>query len=80
MSLSIRNFSMKFARPVSSVGIASAMMTVLSPVTDGSSGTASVFTQIQGVSEGSPIEFTLKAVERIGDGGLHLNYLAKNAK
>lgn len=29
LSLSIRNFSMKFARPVFSVGIASAMMTVL---------------------------------------------------
>jgi len=31
-------------------------------------------------SEGSPIEFTLKAVEQMGDGGLYLNYLAKNAK
>ena len=39
-----------------------------------------MFTQIPGVSEGSPIEFTLKAVEQIGDGGLYLNYLAKNVK
>ena len=49
----------------------------MSPVTDGSCGGAAVFTQIPGVSEGSPIEFTLKAVEQIGDGGLYLNYLAK---
>lgn len=61
-------------------GMVDELSMVLSPVTDGSSGTASVFTQIPGVSEDSPIEFTLKAVERIGDGGLHLNYLAKNAK
>ena len=52
----------------------------MSPVTDGSCGGAAVFTQIPGVSEGSPIEFTLKAVEQISDGGLYLNYLAKNVK
>ena len=52
----------------------------MSQVTDGSCGGAAVFTQIPGVSEGSPIEFTLKAVEQIGDGGLYLNYLAKNVK
>lgn len=53
---------------------------VLSPVTDGSCGGANLFTQIPGVSDGSPIEFTLKTAEQIGNGGLHLNYLAKNAK
>lgn len=61
-------------------GMVDELSMVLSPVTDGSSGTASVFTQIPGVSEGSPIEFTLKAVERIGEGGLYLTYLAKDEK
>ena len=61
-------------------GMVDELSLVLSPVTDGSSGTASVFTQIPSLSEGKPVEFDLKAVERIGDGGLYLNYLAKNAK
>lgn len=61
-------------------GMVDELSMVLSPVTDGSCGGAAVFTQIPGVSDGSPIEFTLKAVERIGDSGLYLNYLAKNAK
>lgn len=61
-------------------GMVDELSVVLSPVTDGSCGGAAVFTQIPGVSDGSPIEFTLKAVERIGDSGLYLNYLAKNAK
>lgn len=61
-------------------GMVDELSLVLSPVTDGSSGTASVFTQIPGVSDGNPVEFTLKAVKQIGDGGLYLNYLAKNAK
>ncbi len=62
------------------VGMVDELSLVLSPVTDGSSGGASVFTQIPGISEGGPVEFTLKAVERIGDDGLYLNYLAKNTK
>lgn len=61
-------------------GMVDELSLVLSPVTDGSSGTASVFTQIPSLSEGKPVEFDLKAVERVGDGGLYLNYLAKNAK
>lgn len=61
-------------------GMVDELSLVLSPVTDGSSGTASVFTQILSLSEGKPVEFDLKAVEWIGDGGLYLNYLAKNAK
>lgn len=61
-------------------GMVDELSLVLSPVTDGSSSGANLFTQIPGVSEGSPVEFTLKAVEQIGDGGLYLNYLAKNAK
>lgn len=61
-------------------GMADELSLVLSPVTDGSSGTASVFIQIPGASEGCPIAFTPKAAERIVDDGLHLRYLAKNAK
>lgn len=61
-------------------GMVDELSMVLSPVTDGSSGTASVFSQIPTCSAEKPVEFELKAVERIGDGGLYLNYLAKNAK
>ena len=53
---------------------------VLSPVTDGSSGNASVFTRIPGLSAGEPVEFDLKSVKQMDRGGLYLNYLAKNAK
>ena len=53
---------------------------VLSPVTDGSQGMASVFTRIPDLSAGKPVEFDLKSVKQVGNGGLHLNYLAKNAK
>ena len=61
-------------------GMGDGLSIVLSPVTDGSCGGANLFTQIPGVSEGRPIEFTLKAAEQIGNGGLYLNYLAKNAR
>ena len=61
-------------------GMVDELSLVLSPVTDGSSGTASVFSQIPTFGAGKPVEFELKAVERIRDGGLYLNYLAKNAK
>lgn len=60
-------------------GMVDELSMVLSPVTDESSGTASVFAQMSAFSEGKPVEFQLKAVERIGDSGLYLNYLAKNA-
>lgn len=52
----------------------------LAPVSDGSSGKASVFTQIPSLSEGKPVEFLLKDMEKIGDGGLRLNYLVKNVE
>lgn len=61
-------------------GMVDELSMVLSSVTDGSTGTASVFSQITESGTGSPVRFELKAVERIGDGGLYLNYLAKNAK
>lgn len=60
-------------------GMVDELSLVLSPVTDGSCGTASVFTQIPTLRVGKPVEFELKTVERIGSGGLYLNYLAKNA-
>lgn len=53
---------------------------VLSPVTDGSSGTASVFTRIPEWSAGRTVEFDLKAVEQVGESGLHLSYRTKNVK
>lgn len=59
-------------------GMVDELSLVLSPVTDGSSGTASVFTQIPASGAGKPVEFELKAVEQIGNGGVYLNYLAKN--
>lgn len=61
-------------------GMVHELSLVLSPVTDGSSGTASVFAWIPQGSSGSPVEFDLKAVERLGGNGLHLSYLAKNVK
>ncbi len=53
---------------------------VLSPVTDGSSGTASVFAQTPPLNSGKPVEFDLKDVNRIGGSGLYLRYLSKNVK
>lgn len=61
-------------------GMVDELSMVLSPVTDGSRGTASVFTQIPASDAGKPVEFDLNSVEQIGSGGLYLNYLAKNAK
>lgn len=52
----------------------------LAPVTDGSGGSGSLFTQIPALTEGEPVEFTLKDMEKTGEGGLHLTYLAKNAE
>ena len=52
----------------------------LAPVTDGSRGSASLFSQILSFVEGEPVEFLLKEVERTGDGGLRLNYQPKNRK
>lgn len=52
----------------------------LAPVSDGSSGKASVFTQIPSLSEGRPVEFILKDMEKIGEGGLRLNYQVKNVE
>lgn len=61
-------------------GVVDELSLVLSPVTDGSSGTAAVFSQIPTFGAGKSVKFNLKTVERIGDGGLYLNYLAKNTE
>ena len=61
-------------------GLVDELSLVLSPVTDGSSGTASVFAQFPAQGAGQPVEFDLKTVQPLGGGGLHLRYLAKNAR
>ncbi len=61
-------------------GMVDELSLFLAPVTDGSSGAASVFTQVSSLTEGKPIEFGLKDIEKIGDGGLHLTYLPGNAE
>lgn len=58
-------------------GLVDELSLVLAPVTDGSSGTASVFTQLPALCAGKPVEFDLKTAERIGSGGLHLCYKTK---
>lgn len=60
-------------------GMIDELSLLLAPVTDGSRGSASLFTQIDFLNEGSPVEFTLKGVEKAGDSGVHLTYLAENA-
>lgn len=60
-------------------GMVDELSLVLAPVTDGGKGSASLFAQLPSQMDGSPVEFTLEKAEKIGDGGLHLKYLAKNA-
>ena len=61
-------------------GVVDELSLFLAPVTDGSSGAASIFTQVPSLTEGKPVEFELKDIERIGNGGLHLTYLPGNAE
>lgn len=61
-------------------GMVDELSLFLAPVTDGGSGAASLFTQIPSLAEGKPVELLLREVEKIGNGGLRLNYLAKNRK
>lgn len=49
-------------------------------VTDGSSGTDSVFAQFSAQEAGHPVEFDLKSVQQLDSGGLYLRYMAKNVK
>lgn len=55
-------------------GVIDELSLFLAPVSDGGRGEASVFTQIPSLNEGRPVEFLLKDMEKIGDGGLRLNY------
>lgn len=59
-------------------GIVDELNLFLAPVTDGSAGTASLFTKIPSLTEGEPVEFRLNRIEQIGDGGLYLNYRTYN--
>lgn len=61
-------------------GMVDELSLFLAPVTDGSSGLASLFTQVSSLAEGEPIEFLLKDVEKVGNGGLRLNYQPQNRK
>ena len=61
-------------------GMVDELSLFLAPVTDGSLGKASLFTQIPSLMEGNPVEFRLRETEQIGDGGLRLNYQPKNRK
>ncbi len=61
-------------------GVIDELSLLLAPVTDGSRGSASLFTQLSYLNERSPVEFTLKTVEKTGDNGVYLNYLAENAE
>lgn len=61
-------------------GMVDELSLVLSPVTDGSSGTASVFAQFSAQKVGQPVEFDLKSVQPLDSSGLYLRYLAKNVR
>lgn len=61
-------------------GVVDEFSLFLAPVTDGGLGSASVFTQIPSLTEGKPVEFLFREAERLGDGGLRLNYQPKNRK
>lgn len=61
-------------------GMVDELSLFLASVTDGGSGRASLFTQLTSFTEGKPVEFLLKEMEKIGDGGIRLSYLAKNRK
>lgn len=60
-------------------GLVDELSLVLSPVTDGGRGNAALYTQVPELAAGDPVEFELIGVEQLNSGGLHLNYLAKNA-
>jgi riboflavin biosynthesis pyrimidine reductase len=61
-------------------GVVDELSLLLAPVTDGSSGSASVFSRFSSDSDTISVEFSLEQVQKIGDNGLHLIYKVKNAK
>lgn len=58
-------------------GMIDELSLLLAPVTDGNSGAASLFTQTSFSAKGKPVEFKLKDMEKIGDGGIYLDYVVK---
>lgn len=61
-------------------GMIDELSLVLAPVSDGGSGSASLFAQKPAFSEEAPVEFSLKRVEKIGENGLYLNYLVRHER
>ena len=59
-------------------GLVDELSLFVSPLTDGCLGKSSLFTQIEDLNKGGIIEFDIKDIERIGKGGLHINYMPKN--
>ena len=60
-------------------GMIDELSLVLAPLTDGGSGSASLFTKQPSSEKGTTVRFDLKAVEHIGGNALHLTYSAENA-
>lgn len=61
-------------------GMVDELSLFMSPMTDGGSGNASLFSRFSDAQKAETVEFELKDVKRIGRGGVHLQYLAKNTK
>lgn len=60
-------------------GMIDELSLVLAPLTDGGSGSASLFTKQPSSEKGTTVRFDLKAVEHIGGNALHLTYSAENS-
>lgn len=61
-------------------GMIDELSLLLAPVTDGGSGAASLFARIPSLTQKKAVEFVLQEAQRMGEGGIYLNYLAKNAE
>ena len=61
-------------------GMVDELSLFLAPISDGSQGTASLFSRMPGEENGQPVEFGLNDMENVGEAGLRLKYLAKNAR
>lgn len=59
-------------------GMVDELSLFISPLTDGSLGKSSLFTQIEELNKGGAIEFEIKNLVQIGKGGIHINYIPKN--
>ena len=61
-------------------GVVDELSLVITPVTDGSHGSASVFAGIPGLNGVSPLEFSLKEVRQTEGGGVYLGVWQKKRK